>query len=826
MRAVAAVPALGLLAGSAIGLFVPFIPQPLAIAVLLVSSGAAACGWFGARPRVLAGAVGVAFGAGGALLAVHAWHDAWRPPLRAAFEDLARAERIRAAADHRTLPEDDEAFAVVEGVLRADAAPGPAGVSLSVDVDRVSAPDALASEGRAGLRATSGGVLVTVAGALAAGHVDEWRAGRRVRLPATLHRPARYLDPGVPDGERALARRGITLMGTAKSGALVELLARGSRIDEAIAAVRAFSRRAIVAAVGRWSSRSAAIVAAIVIGDRAGLDDEVQRRLQEAGTYHVIAISGGNIAILAGLILGAFRVAGMLGRAATAGAIVMLLFYARLVGGSASVDRATLMAVVYLAARLFDHRSHSLNTLAFVAALLVAEDPLSLGDPGFLLTFGATFAILALAPRVPHGRVPSWLVPAVAMLVASVATEIVLLPVGASFFSRVTFAGLLLNFAAIPLMAVAQVAGMLVVPAAPVSMHVAAAIGWVAHAGADGLVRSAALVRWVPALVFRIAPPNALVSAAYYIAVLIACLGRRWWRAAAIAAAGLAAVWILAEPWSWIASRGDGRLHATFIDVGQGDSALLVFPCGSTLLVDAGGLSGSSFDIGDRVVAPVLRVAGIRRLDYVALTHGDPDHIGGTPSIVAEFRPREIWEGIPVPRFAPLTALRVQAQAAGARWANVRAGDHIVIDGVDVRAAHPPPADWERQKVRNDDSIVLEVRWRRVSFLLTGDIGKAVERTLGGGLTPSPLRVLKVPHHGSLTSSSEDFVRAVHPDSVVVSVGRANHFGHPAPAILDRYRAIGAAIFRTDQDGAVTVDTDGHSIFVHSFTGRGFSLSR
>ncbi len=122
---------------------------------------------------------------------------------------------------------------------------------------------------------------------------------------------------------------------------------------------------------------------------------------------------------------------------------------------------------------------------------------------------------------------------------------------------------------------------------------------------------------------------------------------------------------------------------------------------------------------------------------------------------------------------------------------------------------HPEPADWERQKVRNDDSIVLELRWRDVSVLLTGDIGKAVERTLTTTLGPARLRVIKVPHHGSLTSSTTEFVRALHPNVAVVSAGRANHFGHPVPEVLERYRAVGAEIFRTDQDGAVTLDTDG-----------------
>jgi len=606
----------------------------------------------------------------------------------------------------------------------------------------------------------------------------------------------------------------------------VEIVAIGSRADEAFAAARAFARRAIAAAVGRWSPRSAAIVAAIVIGDRAGLDPDVQRRLQEAGTYHVIAISGGNIAILAAVMIGAFRWVGLLGRAAMLSAIGILLAYARLVGGGASVDRATIMAVVYFAARAIDQRSDPLNALASVAAILVAADPLSVADPAFLLTFGATLAILIVAPRVPRGRVPSWAEPALGLGAASLATEGLLFPVAAFVFSRVTFAGLALNFAAIPLMAVAQLAGMAVVPAAAVSVRLAAAVGWAAHAGAEGLVRSADLVRVAPAIAYRVAAPNPLVCAAYYLALAAAWRIRRL-RGVAVALALASALWILAEPWTVAASRGDGRLHVTFIDVGQGDSAFVRFPRGSAMLVDAGGLgSASSFDIGDRVVAPVLRAAGVRRLDEMVLTHGDPDHVGGAPAIVDEFRPVEVWEGIPVPRAEPLAALRHEAQTAGLRWANVRAGDHVSIDEVDVRALHPRAPEWERQKVRNDDSIVLELRWRDVSVLFTGDIGQAVERSLSAELLPARLRVLKVPHHGSLTSSSEPFVRAVHPDVAVISAGRANHFGHPAPAVLDRYRAVGTAIFRTDQDGAITIDSDGRSLTARSFTGRTLSLSR
>jgi competence protein ComEC len=805
---VAAVPAIGLLAGSAAGLLLSQSSLVFATA-LLVGASAAVWAYRANRAAVLAAGVAGAFAGGGGLLSVDAWQEAWRPPLRIAFEEIAGSD-------------DGTAFVVVTGVLRSDAVQRPSGVSLSLDVVSVRRPDL------SGPATSRGGILLTVAGELARDRIDDWRAGRTIRTPAQLRRPSRYLNPGVPDEERALARRGTTLVGSVKSGVLVEVVSTGSVATETAWQIRSFARRAIAQSVGRWSPRSAAIVTAIVIGDRAGLDDELQRTLQEAGTYHVIAISGGNIAILAGLALAAFRVAGVLGPAAMLTAIVTLLAYACVVGGGASVTRATLMAVVYFAGRAIDLRGAPGNTLAVAAGALVAAQPLAIADPAFLLTFGATAGILAMLPSGPALSRSRLAAGAAVILASSLAAEAALMPVGARLFSRVTFAGLVLNFAAIPLMAAAQVAGMAAVILSAIAAPLAAAAGWIAHAGADGLVRSAKLVDLVPVVAWRVAPPHWVVMSAYYGGLLTAWQGMPGLRASRahvrLVAAGLtltSAAWILVEPSRLVTSRGDGSLRLTFMDVGQGDATLVRFPRGHALLVDSGGLAGaSSFDIGDRVVGAVLRHYGIRRLDAAAITHGDADHAGGFGSVLRDFRPRDVWEGVPVPRSAPLLGLRGAATAGGARWTNVQAHDRFTIDDVEVIVRHPGIPDWERQEVRNDDSIVLELRCRDVSVVLAGDIGRETERAIAPLFPTAGIRVLKVPHHGSLTSSSREFLDRLAPRVAIISAGRNNTFGHPAPDVMSRYHEIGAQIFRTDQDGAVMVDTDGYSVDVHSFSGR------
>lgn len=292
----------------------------------------------------------------------------------------------------------------------------------------------------------------------------------------------------------------------------------------------------------------------------------------------------------------------------------------------------------------------------------------------------------------------------------------------------------------------------------------------------------------------------------------------RRWRIGATGAAAAAGVWIALAPVVPWAAHGDGQLHITFIDVGQGDAALVRFPGGQSMLIDTGGLPGSgSFDMGDRVVAPVLRHLGVRRLSTLVLTHGDADHIGGALPVLEEFRPWDLWEGIPVPPHEGLARIDAAAAGSGIRRTRVQPGDNVVVDDVELQVRHPPRPDWERQAVRNDDSIVIELRWRDVSFVFTGDIGRLPEAEIAGGFEPAALRVVKVPHHGSVSSSSAAFVRALRPDVAVVSVGRGNNFGHPSPVVVSRYEERGARLFRTDRDGAVTVDTDGSTLRVRTF---------
>ncbi len=805
VQAPAVVPALAVIAGIACGVLAPSL-RPYAAPALVASLAAALVAWRASHARAFGALILAGFGAAGALLGAVDAERAMRTPLAAFF------------ADYTAQPGGGAWPLTIEGRLRGDATPTDYGASITLEVERARTP--------CGWLPAEGGARLAVSGTLAAGALAGWREGRRVRLPASLRIPTRYRDPGVQDESLALARRGIALVGSVKSGSLVEVVARGSAMQEAASAIRARVRRTVRRLVPGDALR-AGIVTAILIGDRGGLDPTTTRRLQEAGTYHVIAISGGNIVILAGLAFVVLRLLRVPRRGGSIALAALLCAYGYIAGGGPSVARATIAAVVYLLAVAADHRSPAMNVLAAVALVAVAYEPLEVFDPGLALSYGATLALLVAADRVRLGKRNAIL----AVLAGTICAELALFPIGASVFHRVTVAGLILNFAAIPLMTVVQVAGLAVLAAAPFFDVLARAAGTVAGLASVGLVESTRLLDVAPWLTWRVPSPAWSIVGVYYAAWALALWGgviaRLRYRALAVAASAALMICVpsltrLARPRPAPAA---GMLRATFLDVGQGDAAVVQFPGGWSLLVDAAGLPASAFDLGERVITPALLALGVQRLDYLAITHGDPDHVEGAPGVARDFGPRELWEGIVVPPHRTLNDLRRITSRGGGALRTVRPGDIVRLGGVDVRVLHPPEPDWERQRVRNDDSIVLEIRYGDVSIVLPGDISAPTEEPLATRLSDAPLRILKAAHHGSATSSSAAWLDAARAAAVVFSCGRGNRYGHPHPAVLDRAASRRTPVFRTDEDGAITVTTDGRTAHVETFTGRSLELA-
>jgi competence protein ComEC len=810
-----------------------------AVIVAVVVTGAA-IGVVTPAPAVASLALAIAIGSL-ALAAITPSHGVIARVLATAALGVGGVSHGAAARDRALAPDIDTWFAVaanadarldapvwVAGRLMSDAVAAEGGVRLEVDVASVAeSPDASP-------RRTRGVVQLHVGGTLAVSTVPDWTAGRRIVAPTLLRRPQVYRNPGGPSERWQRLRRPFALMGTVKSASLVEI-EPGAWWTEAAAAVRHHVRYAVRRHLTPRDPQAAAIVTAILIGDRAGLSDEVERRLQASGTYHVIAISGGNVALV---IVGAFAIARVVTRRHRPTVwltLTVVLVYGAIVAGDPSVVRAITAACVYLVLDIAGLAPSARRVLALVALLLVVVNPLTVIDVGAWLSFAATAGIIVGVPRLvraprrgAENDVSRWprraiRIPLV-MLAASLAAELVLLPIQAAVFNRLTLAGLVLNFVAIPAMAVVQAAGLATVALTgwcDVGASVAAPIAVYA---ARVLVDSSALLVVAPWLSWRVPAVSIWWSIVYYAGfVWSLSTTSRAIRRVGLSAAALAGVVIAVAPFSALARPAAPWLRLTAIDVGQGDAIAVQFPSGHSMLVDAGG-SSSGFDIGGRVVVPALWALGIRRLDWVVVSHGDQDHVGGAGAVVMDLRPREVWEGVPVPAHAPLRSLREQAAASGAAWRTVHGGQRLDVGEVEVLAVHPPPPDWERPRVRNDDSLVLLLRYRDVEMLLTGDAASQFESSrleTAAAATPDVrrLRVLKIAHHGSRTSTSEAFVQSFLPDVAFVSLGAGNLFGHPAPEVMQRLAGVRAKVFRTDKQGAITLETDGALVRVTTADG-------
>jgi competence protein ComEC len=795
-----------LIGGVALGVATPAVSTTAACALALALGSAAIGVDDKKRRRAL---VGAALAAAAAARGADARDRVLLAPLAAwvAADDARRSRPV-----------------VVEGVLVRDAERVDTGARLAIRVEMI-------DEGRT-RHAIHGRALAYVGGDLVSALAQEWTAGRRVRATMALRHPPVWLNPGGPAEPWQALTRWHDVVGTVKSATLVGI-ADGWWWHEAAAAVRAHVRRAIVRLWQTDGDHTAGIVMAVLIGDRSGLDERVERRLQVAGTYHVIAISGGNVALFTAFVLLASRVVLRSFRLRLCLTLACVLGYGWVVGGDPSVSRAVTAATVYLACAMRGLRPAPIDVLGAVAVLVTLAVPLTVADAGAWLSFGASAGIVLSAGRLltwymtwrPFaGRLALfWLV---GLFFATAAAELTLLPVSAALFHRVGVAGLALNFVAIPTIAVVQVAGAAGVVLVGWCDWAAAGAAWIARVAVDLLVRSSALVEVAPWLSWRVPPPWGPTIVCFYTTGLswILWRGRRSGRQAVAAAFCACLIVVAWQPATALKKPAAGWLRLTAFDVGQGDSMLVQFPSGHALLVDAGG-SGTRFDAGERLVTPAIWASGSRRLDWMAVTHADLDHIGGARAVMRAFRPREIWEGVPVLSDPRRRDLRIAAAEQGALWRLLQRGDRLDVGGVTLEVLHPRLPDWERPKVRNDDSLVLSVLYGDVEMLLTGDVGAETERALLDAQARRPLRVLKVAHHGSRSSTSTDLLRRYAPGLAVISAGRGNPFGHPVPEVLGRLQAAGARVFRTDRDGAVVIETDGREVMARTMSGGRWGMS-
>jgi competence protein ComEC len=543
------------------------------------------------------------------------------------------------------------------------------------------------------------------------------------------------------------------------------------------------------------------------------MDEATTLSLQKSGLFHLIAISGAHIAIISYLLFGILKLFRTPKRLSYVILIFLLLFYALLVEGRASVFRAIIMSLAYLIGKLLWKNTRLLNTISFSAFFLLFINPFYLLDMGFELTFAATLSIILFFPRVLK-FLPRLPLKISELFALSLTAQFGVLPFLTSSFNRVAFSSLLLNFAAIPLTGLIMAVGFVFLGCSLMSSFLAQAFAQALKFLINVFLLTSHLFDPFPLFSYRIPTPPLTVILGYFLFLFLLLVrpGVKGQKLLTFALFGIFLALLISYPFPANSSRA---LKLTFLDVGQGDSILVEFPGREKMLVDGGGIPDDSFDIGENVVSPFLWSKGIKKIDYLVLTHAHPDHMNGLKAVARNFKIGQYWETFSPPQSPAYEEIKNNLGPSVLKKRIFR-GFRQQEGDVKIEAIHPEEETPFVLEASNDKSLVLRLSLGETAFLLAADIGLEAEREILEKNLNLQSQVLKSPHHGSKSSSSEAFLEKVGPLVVVITTGRGNLYGVPHQEILDRYKNMGARILRTDEEGAVEISADGRDITIRT----------
>ena len=558
----------------------------------------------------------------------------------------------------------------------------------------------------------------------------------------------------------------------------------------------------------------APLARALLIADQRQIPTEMRDRYASAGLIHMLSISGLHVAVIAAAMELLFQVARMPRRAALLGAFVATGVYVAVIGAPPPALRSAAMLGVAMISRLAQRPTSPWAAWA-IGAFIPLFAPRTVLDVGYQLSVLGMCALVAagsLWRKHLAARLEGWQARIGRELVTSLVACAVTAPLVAWVFGRVSLIAPVSNLIAAPVITLAQPVlflALLLAPVGPAARFVAQAVHPLLFAF-DWIAWSAASVPGA-AITVTTTLMTALFAACAAVSLVVTCVSRHPTRPAIIGVGSLALMVVV--PAVPLARSAGVELHV--LDVGQGDAILLRTDAGRWVLFDAGPAWNGS-DAGRRVVIPyVLRRGG--SLDSFVLSHPHSDHVGGAASVLSAMHPRRYWDAAFAGGAQSYIASLAVARKEGIDWHRVHPGDSVRIDGVTLSFLAPDSAWTVGLKDPNLASTITVVRYGVVRFLLVGDAEQPEENWLLAR-HPNELRadVLKVGHHGSSTSSSDEFLAAVHPALALISVGAGNKYGHPSADVIRALARVGAEIVRTDEAGTIVVRSDGVHIEVEA----------
>jgi len=678
--------------------------------------------------------------------------------------------------------------------------------------------------------------------------------GDVIRVSGRFFEPGGFSNPAGFDYAAYLQAQGIRRTVNLKQEREIELLQRGTGLFRQIQDWRERIRQAFLAST---TGPGSAILQAMTLGEEGGLTDDMRDRFMAAGVTHIISISGSHLGMVAILCFGLIRIMLRLlperhyhhltlatdpKKIAACLTLPFLIFYTLLAGGQVATIRSLIMLIAALTAILLDRENALIHSLALAALIILVASPQAVFDISFQLSFLSVLAIGSVVMLWNELQVPAksrfarFRNSALLLVLVSLSTTLATAPLVAHYFNQVSLVGVVSNMVVVPF------AGFIVVPLGLFSGILSLLTGTLPlptlnQLVADRFCDTVTFFSRLPLAQFHPPAPSLFSLLAYALflgsgqvivrAVLLyryqplACSSRVPRIHMTIAA--VSGLLLIISMTIFFLPRRTGTIQ--FPDVGQGDCALITLAAGKNILIDGGGAYDNRFDIGRRIVAPYLWNQGIHRIDLVILSHPHPDHMNGLKYIVKSFAIGEVWtSGLDkdLPGYPELERL-ILDQGIPLRVVSA-ANPPVVINDAEVKLLHPAPGFHARGRkayeAENSRSLVVRVALEGKVFLFPGDIGKDAEQEML--LRNRDLRcdLIKVPHHGSKSSSSESFLSRTLPVIGVVTVGSRNRYHHPSPEVVERYQAAGTRLFRTDLDGALFVTVDKGELIVKSWRTR------